>query len=246
MGIERIVTQFKRIVETAGTAADVIAAMADVTQWLGFRHFAISHHVDQAATGKAIRLNNYPARWVDYYERRGLGTVDPVHRASHMTNEGFWWTDMSGLIRLNERDEEIMKLGRIQGIGQGFTIPNNLPGEVCGSCTFAAEQGFILDPVKEGLAQLAGLAAFGAAHRLWPGRGALPIAARPVLTPQQCACVELVAHGKTDRQIGYTLGIAEETVASHIKNAYERCGVNKRASLVAFALLNGLVMLSKL
>ncbi|KAG5727286.1 hypothetical protein E4T56_gene5882, partial [Termitomyces sp. T112] len=89
--------------------------------------------VDRAAGGKAIRLNNYPARWVDYYERRALGTVDPVHRASHMTSEGFWWSDMPGLIRLNERDEEIMKLGRIQGIGKGFTIPNNLPGEVCGT-----------------------------------------------------------------------------------------------------------------
>lgn len=246
MGIERIVTQFRRVIETTGSTADVIAAMADVTQWLGFRHFAISHHVDRATGGKAIRLNNYPVRWVEYYEHRALGTVDPVHRASHMTSEGFWWSDMSGLIRLNERDEEIMKLGRIQGIGQGFTIPNNLPGEVCGSCTFAAEQGFIPDPVTQGLAQLAGLAAFSAAHRLWPGRSALPIGSRPVLTPQQSACVELVARGKTDRQIGQYLGITEETVASHVKNACERYGVNKRTSLVAFALLNGAIMLSKL
>jgi LuxR family quorum-sensing system transcriptional regulator CciR len=67
-----------------------------------------------------------------------------------------------------------------------------------------------------------------------------------VLTPQQSACVELVARGKTDRQIGQYLGITEETVASHVKNACERYGVNKRTSLVAFALLNGAIMLSKL
>ncbi|WDF71342.1 type II toxin-antitoxin system death-on-curing family toxin [Novosphingobium sp. KACC 22771] len=58
MGIERIVTQFRRIIATTGSTADVIAAMADVTQWLGFRHFAISHHVDRAAWGKAMALES--------------------------------------------------------------------------------------------------------------------------------------------------------------------------------------------
>jgi LuxR family quorum-sensing system transcriptional regulator CciR len=200
MGIERIVTQFRRVIETTGSTADVIAAMADVTQWLGFRHFAISHHVDRATGGKAIRLNNYPVRWVEYYERRALGTVDPVHRASHMTSEGFWWSDMSGLIRLNERDEEIMKLGRIQGIGQGFTIPNNLPRSAVPALSLP-------NRVHPGSRHPGGWPNSpdwppSAAHRLWPGRSALPIGSRPVLTPQQSACVELAArHRSPDRSI---------------------------------------------
>ncbi|WP_206240150.1 helix-turn-helix transcriptional regulator [Novosphingobium terrae] len=246
MGIERIVTQFKRVVETSRTAADLINATADVTQWLGFRFFAITHHVDLAASPNPICLTNYPSPWVNYYQRNAYGLVDPVHRASHMTPAGFWWSNMAELIRLNDRDDTIMRLGRIQGIGEGFTIPTNLAGGLHCSCTFSAESGFMIDSVKQGLAQLAGLMIFAAAHRLWPGRNAMPAELRPKLTPQQLACVQLVARGLNDRQIGEILGLAEETVASHIKNACERYGVKKRTSLVAFALLDGAIMVSKL
>jgi LuxR family quorum-sensing system transcriptional regulator CciR len=55
--------------------------------------------------------------------------VDPVHRASHLTAEGFWWSNMQNLIRLSARDQEIMALGRQQGIGEGFTIPVQFPAK---------------------------------------------------------------------------------------------------------------------
>ncbi|WP_169805641.1 helix-turn-helix transcriptional regulator [Novosphingobium rosa] len=246
MGIERIVTQFKRVVDDSQTAADLIKATSDVTRWLGFRYFAITHHVDLAAFPNPICLTNYPTAWVDYYRLKAFGMVDPVHRASHMTPAGFWWSRMAELIRLTDRDDAIMRLGRIQGIGEGFTVPTNQAGGLCCSCTFSAESGFMIDPIKQALAQLAGLVAFAAAHRLWPGRNTRPAELRPQLTPQQQACVQLVAQGMTDRQISRILGIAEETVASHIKNACERYGVKKRTSLVAFALVDGAIMVSKL
>lgn len=244
MGIERIITQFKRVIDNTQSAEALMAATADITRWLGFRHYALSHHVDPAVTGDAICLTNYPPRWVEYYQRRAFGLIDPVHRASHMTQEGFWWPAMPRLIQITERDDRFMRLGRIHGIGTGFTVPNNVLGALSGSCTFATEPGFILDPVREALAQIAGLAAFGAALRLWPGRWLAPAHLRPVLTPHQLACVELVAKGLNDRQIGQVLGIAEETVASHIKNACERYGVRKRTMLVILALMDGAIMLS--
>jgi LuxR family quorum-sensing system transcriptional regulator CciR len=67
---------------------------------------------------------------------------------------------------------------------------------------------------------------------------------RPALTARQIECIDLVARGKTDWEIGQILGISEETVASHVRQACERYGVNKRTSLVFLALVDGVIMLS--
>lgn len=48
-----------------------------------------------------------------------------------------------------------------------------------------------------------------------------------------------VAHGKGDWEIAIILGISEETVARHIKDACERYGVSKRTLLVIRALFDG-------
>jgi len=243
MGIERIITQFRRVVENTQSTEALRTAVEDVSAWLGFRHFAITTHVRTSHGTRAIRLHNYPERWADYYEREGLGLIDPVHRASHLTAEGFWWSNMQNLIRLSARDQEIMALGRQQGIGEGFTIPVHIPGEACGTCTFVGEGDRPDHPMTEILAQATGIAAFGAARRLWPIRGR-PVHLRPALTARQIECIDLVARGKTDWEIGQILGISEETVASHVRQACERYGVNKRTSLVFLALVDGVIMLS--
>ena len=67
---------------------------------------------------------------------------------------------------------------------------------------------------------------------------------RPVLTDRQRDCVLWVARGKSDWEISLILGIREETVARHIKQACERYGVNKRTYLVILALFDGTLTFS--
>lgn len=134
--------QLIRIVEGVRSVDDMAAAMASVAARLGFQHFALIHHVDVIAAGdSAIRIHNYPARWADYYDEQALGVSDPVHRASHVTSLGFCWSRMPEMIPLTAEDRRILALGREQGIGEGFTLPAHVPGEACGSCSFANEAG---------------------------------------------------------------------------------------------------------
>ena len=235
------------IVETVDSVDDLAATMAAICVDLGFQYFALSHHVDVAtAGGAAIRLHNYPRRWADYYDSHALGVSDPVHRASHVTSIGFPWSQMAAMIPLTSGDRRILALGRAQGIGDGFTVPAHVPGEARGSCSFASEAGRPLPQAMLPLAQLAGNFAFEAARRLWTGRGgALPLL-RPALTDRQRDCVLWVARGKGDWEIGRILGISDETVARHIKQACERYGVNKRTLLVIRTLLDGTLTFSEI
>lgn len=239
MQLHKIALQFANLVETAIDADELGKVLMAITLELGFQYFALSHHVDIVAMGdSAIRLHNYPAQWADYYDAQALGISDPVHRASHVTGIGFRWSQMSRMIPLTARDRRILALGREQGIGDGFTVPANVPGEARGSCSFAIEAGRPMPEAMLPAAQLAGAFAFEAARRLWSGRGHRDDDA-PQLTDRQRDCVLWVARGKGDWEIGRILGISEETVARHVKQACGRYRVNKRILLAIRTLFDG-------
>jgi LuxR family quorum-sensing system transcriptional regulator CciR len=239
------VGQFIEQVEAAGCADDLWVAMTEICTRLGFQYFAVTHHVDLAAAAPfAIRLHNYPSRWADYYDGNALGVSDPVHRASHVTSVGFRWSRMPAMVPLTAADRHVLAMGRDHGIGDGFTIPANVPGEARGSCSFANEPDRPLPEPMLPLAQIAGAFAFEAARRLWSVRKVDGTDEAPVLTDRQRDCVLWAARGKGDWEISRILGVSEETVARHIKQACERYGVNKRTLLAIRTLFDGTLTFS--
>lgn len=239
MRMTAMACEFMSLTEAVRSAEDLAAAMTYITRELGFEHFALAHHVDvQGAVGDPIRLHDYPEAWADYYDAHGLGVSDPVHRASHVTSVGFRWSQIPSMIPLTPADRKALALGHAHGIGSGFTVPAHVPGEARGSCSFASQAGRAMPTDALPLAQLAGAFAFEAARRLWSGRGRHDLPA-PRLTDRQRDCVLWIARGKSDWETGRILGVSEETVTTHVRNACERYAVNKRTSLVTRALFDG-------
>jgi LuxR family quorum-sensing system transcriptional regulator CciR len=76
--------------------------------------------------------------------------------------------------------------------------------------------------------QLVGSFAFEAARKI--SRIHAPQSECPSLTERQAECVALVARGKTDWEISQILGIGQETVIQHVKDARDRYGVTKRTA----------------
>jgi LuxR family quorum-sensing system transcriptional regulator CciR len=229
-----------RLVEDVASVDDLREALLAISRQLGFTYFALSHHVDIVRAGDdAIRLHNYPAHWADYYDAQSLGVSDPVHRASHVTSIGFCWSRIPSMIPLTPDDQRVLALGAEQGIGDGFTVPANVPGEARGSCSFANDSGRPMPAAMLPHAQLVGAFAFEAARRLWMPRGRVDALGGAVLTDRQRDCVLWLARGKTDWEIGKILGVSEETVKRHVKLAREKLGVSKRTLLVIRALFDG-------
>jgi LuxR family quorum-sensing system transcriptional regulator CciR len=213
-------------------------ALAALTGELGVHYYALTHHADVRRTSRTIRLHNYPDGWAEWFDEQQLGQVDPVHRASHLTSVGFCWSKLPEMIALTERDQQILAAARQQGIGDGFTVPAHVPGEVHGSCSFAARSGEPLPHAHLPLLQLAGAFSFEAARRIRRVRDA-PRA--PRLTDRQRECVMWAARGKSDWEISRILGVSHETVIQHLKQARERYGVGKRTLLAVHALFDGTI-----
>jgi LuxR family quorum-sensing system transcriptional regulator CciR len=232
------VDAFVRDVRKLETEEALGDALAEVSSDLGFRYFALTHHVDVRRSSAAIRIHNYPAGWAEWFDEQSLGKTDPVHRASNMTCVGFAWSKLPEMIALTARDRHVLELARREGIGEGFTVPAHVPGEAHGSCSFACVPGERLADERLPLVQLVGAFAFEAARRMRRVRFAEgPV----VLTERQRECVMWAARGKSDWEIARILGVSEATVGEHLRHAYERYGVGKRTLVAVHALFDGTI-----
>lgn len=66
-------------------------------------------------------------------------------------------------------------------------------------------------------------------HRLWPGHDRH-------LTERESEVLALVASGLSNAETGRLLHLGVNTVKTHLRNAYRKCGVRNRAQAAAFVL----------
>lgn len=235
----RLVDLFAEAAIRCTSDADLRSLLEEVTRELGFHYFALLHHASlRVNAGSLARFDNYPADWEHELIAEGLVPDDPVHHASVRTNIGFSWSELDALMSLTGRHRSILARSARHGIGEGFTVPANVPGEPSGSCSFAVRRGGRFPAHRLRCAELIGAHAFRAARRIhdYPAR-----ASHPHLSRRELQCLRLVAAGKTDWEIAAILGISVETAHQYVKRARAAYDVVSRAQLVACGLRDALV-----
>lgn len=250
--VQRFIDESRRV----KTPAALDNLLADVTREMGFEYYALIHHVDLSrynsrldhmSDGNLVALSNYPPAWIEAYITRNIVADDPVLLASHRTSVGFKWEDVPTLIKVTNRHRRITEDTRRAGIADGFTVPAHVPGEANGSCNFAMGLGRPLPEENLPMAHMIGAYAFQAARALvLNAQGMSNYTPRVPLSQRQLECTFLVGRGKTDWEIAKILGISEETVKRHLKDAREHYDVPKRVQLVIRAVFDGQIALSDL
>jgi LuxR family quorum-sensing system transcriptional regulator CciR len=228
-------------VSTVDTQAELATVLAEIAKELGFAYFALSHHVDVRTSHQpVIRIHNYPGEWERYYDDQQLGWTDPVFRACQVTGVGFAWSQLPKMIPLTNRDRHLMDRAAKHGLGYGYTVPAYVPGDVNGSCSFAAARDRPLPAEHLAAAQLVGAFAFEAARRLVKlNHQKLNDPAR--FSDRERDCLIWVARGKSDPEIATILGISPETVHQYVKQARANYDAVSRSQLVAHALFSGTI-----
>lgn len=226
---------------------DLLKIVDEVSRALGFDHFALIHHADLSRLSPSlVHIDTYPAVWREHFVANGLYLDDPILHACLRTHVGFAWSDVADMILLCGRQRSILESARHEGLGEGFTVPINIPGEINGSCSFATRFGKTVPQNYLIFAQLLGSFAFQAARRLREKANPISSKALPMLTPRQRECVVLVGNGKTDWEIATILGLREDTVTKYLNAARERYGVARRMQLVVAAIYDGQISLGEL
>lgn len=215
-------------------------ALAALCYGLDCGFFAYSHHLDfDKRPNLGLRLHNYPEGYETWFDRRRLGLVDPVHRASEMTHWRFLWSELSELIIMTPSDRQVFAHARSNGIGEGITVPYCVRGQMHGSFSLANRAGQpidhrLLDPV-----QYAGDNLFECVKRLMPHRTRMAVQ----LTDRQRDCLVWLMRGKTFQETGIILGIAGDTVKKHLRDVRARFGDPVRGLLFAHVINDGALSL---
>jgi DNA-binding CsgD family transcriptional regulator len=234
MGYSRLIDQFDEKAAGCLCDEDLRRLLEDVTHELGFRFFALLHHASlRHGGGKLVRMDNYPSGWEEEIRAEGFAPDDPVHLASGRTNIGFAWAELPALIPLSARHRHILQRSGRHGIGAGFTVAANVPGEPSGSCSFAVQKGEDLPRRRLLCAEQIGAHAFRVARRLhnYPAVGE-----RPRLSRRELQCLHLIAAGKSDWEIATILRISVETAHQYVKRARAAYDVVSRTQLVVHGL----------
>jgi LuxR family quorum-sensing system transcriptional regulator CciR len=238
LNIRMLVGTFLEVSEEDALAAHLERCAVE----LGFRQFAMGHHVDLAGPPQdAIRITNYHPGWIEQSLGERHFVHDPLHLASTRTATGFLWSEVPRLIAMTSRQEHILKAARAYGLSEGYCVPVHVPGEYRGTCTFGAPSLSGLRPNALQIAHLVGSYAFEAARRIMRSRRAPPDARSqlPALTDRQRDTLILVARGKADPEIAQLLGISSRTAHEHVENVRKAYGNAQRPLLIARALFDG-------
>jgi len=66
----------------------------------------------------------------------------------------------------------------------------------------------------------------------------------PQLTTRELEVLQLIVHGKSNKEIAVVLGVSANTVAVHRANLMQTLGIHNTAELVVYAIRNGLASIS--
>jgi len=194
--------------------------LEDSVKTLGFDYFALLHHVDLSRRSEDyVRLVQYPQAWKEQSLTQHYYSDDPILAVSQKSVTPFLWTDVPRLMPLTQRQEEILNSAHLAGMGDGVTVPINIPGEFSGSCSFCMRTGRDIPLASLPMAQYLGCFAFQAARRLIEMHAAV----KPAIDPNTMRCarasVVRVVNATRDHSPSAIPTISKATPPNSISNA---------------------------
>jgi LuxR family transcriptional regulator, quorum-sensing system regulator CciR len=236
------IQQFVDASRASTTMEELENHLAAIVRDMGFDFYALMQRLDLRLHDRntVVALENYPDCFAELFVTSGLYRIDPVLIASERSVAAFEWSQVPSMIDLSSDQRWILETGAREGLSDGYTIPFHVPGEASGSCTFAVRPGRPLPRANLIMARIIGTFAFEAAYSIAQSKRAGDNSrTRTKLTNRQLQCIELVAKGKSDWEIGQILNLKEATVRGHVEDARTKYNVKRRVQLVLRAIQDG-------
>jgi DNA-binding NarL/FixJ family response regulator len=113
------------------------------------------------------------------------------------------------------------------------------------NCLEAGARGYLLKNAMD-LELVDAVRKLAAGESVIDPRIALASAAgqEPTLTPRESEVLQLIVHGKSNKDIALVLGLSVNTVAVHRAKIMQTLGMHNTAELVVYAIRNGLVSIA--
>ena len=131
-----------------------------------------------------------------------------------------------------------LRLLRLFGCNHAWLVPMSTVDRLKGVTVYMAGHGpkcterFHVTRHRVHLASVYFFEALAAAQPALPAGPDTPAVPAEALTGREAQCLSLAAAGRTNRQIADAIGVSENTVRFHFKNAFRKLGTTRRAEAV--------------
>ncbi|MCA1510302.1 LuxR family transcriptional regulator [Bradyrhizobium sp. NBAIM01] len=177
----------------------------------------------------------WPADWCDRYFKRKYHTIDPVVRRTPMHKRPFLWDHLADHYQLQPDERRVLDEAREAGLKHGMSVPLFGPLGRISVVSFASPSDDA-DP-QDRIGHLNALAClFHTAYGEIAPPSNNDCDRKVALSQRELSCMRWAAEGKSSWEIGRILGVSENTVNFHMKNAMRKLDATSRIQAIVTAI----------
>lgn len=226
--------------ETVREPKEILAGITLFTAKFGFEHVTLLKKPSEPGeTAPGVLLTAAPQDFIADYDARGYAKYNPLWSQAERTAAPFTALEARHR-RISEREHEVLEYIHDKlDLSDGYVIPLRCETYGQGAVMFGG-QSPKQDPVTHSVLNMLGHCLFGQVNdimRAFAGHD-VPAGAETTqpLTARERECLQWVARGKTDFEIGIILNISARTARFHIENSKRKLGVASRVQAVTAAM----------
>jgi LuxR family transcriptional regulator, quorum-sensing system regulator BjaR1 len=222
---------------------DILAGLTLFTKSFGFEHVTVLQKpsVDSAAS-PSVLVSAAPRDFIADFDARGYTQYNPLWRQAEVSPVPFTAVETRNR-RISEQEHEVLvHIHDKLDLNDGYIVPVRDDAGNKGAVMFGGNSPK-QDPLHQSVLNVLGHCIYGRLNdimKAFAGLMEIPGAeVAQVLTTRERECLQWVARGKTDFEIGIILGISARTARFHIENSKRKLGVASRVQAVTLAMRSG-------
>jgi LuxR family quorum sensing-dependent transcriptional regulator len=231
-----------RELESVRSPAEILAGVTLFTKGLGFEHVTVFKRPADVATGAPdVLISAAPKDFIADYDANGYAKYNPLWRHSEETVVPFTALEARNR-RISVKEHEVLDAIHDKlDLTDGYIVPLRDAAHGAGAVMFGGNKPK-QDPLTQSVLNVLGHCVYGHVNDIMKAFAGSP-GAEPEpgqsLTARERECLQWVARGKTDFEIGIILGISARTARFHIENSKRKLGVASRVQAVTLAMRCG-------
>jgi len=224
-------------IDASQDKASCVASFTGFIEPLGFQRYMIGHIVNAANVpwDKRLVVTNWPPELMQLRARKGSLANDPVARCAMRARRPFKWSD--ALLYATRMGIELSDDVAAFGMKDGWMFPCHGLGSISGGVSLASNREDLdavdilsLDWVCQQVY-----------YKLEQLLGPYPYQDKFELTDRECEVVQLVAAGKSNKDIADILGLSVNTINETLQRAGKKLQAQGRAQTVANAIARNVI-----
>lgn len=234
--------QFERFhteIGAARTIAECSSSFLKVLRPYQIDTFACGE-IDVAAKERSVFFAiEWPERWRKFYFSSGIIERDPAIEGLSWYGAPFTWSELRADRRLSPLGTDALDLIKAHGWSDGVVVPIPRGGTRYGLVSVVALAPTTINANAKSLIALLAVCFHERVRAMAPFEG-FPVPPAG-LSERETQCLNLIARGHSDREVGEKLKIATSTAHEHTENAKRKLLASSRAEAVALATSLGII-----